>query len=113
MRDKLRRIRTIHFTGIGGVGMGGIAEVLINLGYRVQGSDLKPNAVTERLKRLGAYVFMGHQGVQLGAADVVVVSSAVDADNPEIVAARERRIPVVQRAEMLAELMRFRYGIAV
>jgi UDP-N-acetylmuramate--alanine ligase len=113
MRDKLRRIRTIHFIGIGGVGMGGIAEVLINLGYRVQGSDLKPNAVSERLKRLGAYVFMGHQGVHLGAADVVVVSSAVDADNPEIVAARERRIPVVQRAEMLAELMRFRYGIAV
>ncbi len=113
MRDELRRIRTIHFVGIGGVGMGGIAEVLINLGYRVQGSDLKPNAVTARLQRLGAYVFMGHQGVQLGAADVVVVSSAVAVDNPEVEAARQRRIPVVQRAEMLAELMRFRYGIAV
>jgi UDP-N-acetylmuramate--alanine ligase len=113
MRDKLRRIRTVHFIGIGGVGMGGIAEVLMNLGYRVQGSDLKSGTVTERLKRLGAHIFIGHQGVQLGAADVVVVSSAVDADNPEIVAARQRRIPVVQRAEMLAELMRFRYGIAV
>ena len=113
MRDKLRRIRTVHFVGIGGVGMGGIAEVLMNLGYRVQGSDLKPGAVTERLKRLGAHIFIGHQGVQLGAADVVVVSSAVTEDNPEIVTARQRRIPVVQRAEMLAELMRFRYGIAV
>jgi UDP-N-acetylmuramate--alanine ligase len=109
----MRRINTIHFVGIGGVGMGGIAEVLINLGYKVQGSDLKPNAVTIRLAKLGANVAFGHAAQNVQGADVVVVSSAVAKDNPELVAAKENRIPVVPRAEMLGELMRFRYSIAV
>ncbi len=113
MTDRMRRIHRIHFVGIGGVGMGGIAEVLLNLGYEVQGSDLKDNAVTERLSSLGANVRIGHDPDNLGQADVVVVSSAIAADNPEVTAAHDRRLPVVQRAEMLAELMRFRYGIAV
>ena len=113
MNNAMRRIRTIHFVGIGGVGMAGIAEVLINLGYDVQGSDLVDNAVTQRLQRMGAVTFIGHQRDNLGSADVVVVSSAVSPENEEVVAAHERRIPVVQRAEMLAELMRFRFGIAV
>ena len=107
------RIRNIHFVGIGGAGMAGIAEVLLNLGYNVSGSDAKLSGVTGRLRSLGARVHEGHAGEHLGAADVVVVSSAVAADNPEIVAAHARRIPVVRRAEMLAELMRFRYGIAI
>jgi UDP-N-acetylmuramate--alanine ligase len=107
------RIRSIHFVGIGGVGMAGIAEVLINLGYEVRGSDLKLGAATARLAALGAAVYEGHEAAHLGDADVVVVSSAVAKDNPEIVAAQQRRIPVVQRAQMLAELMRFRNGIAV
>jgi UDP-N-acetylmuramate--alanine ligase len=111
--DRMRRINTIHFVGIGGSGMGGIAEVLLNLGYRVQGSDLKPNGVTEHLSRLGASVAFGHAAKNVAGADVVVVSSAVAQDNPEVVAAREQRIPVVPRAEMLGELMRFRYSIAV
>jgi UDP-N-acetylmuramate--alanine ligase len=106
-------IRCIHFVGIGGAGMAGIAEVLLNLGYRVQGSDLKLGATTARLAALGAVIHEGHAARHLGEADVVVVSSAVARDNPEIVAAQERRIPVVARAQMLAELMRFRYGIAV
>jgi UDP-N-acetylmuramate--alanine ligase len=106
-------IRRIHFVGIGGVGMAGIAEVLISLGYSVQGSDLKASRATDRLARLGADIHIGHEALQLGAADVVVVSSAVPKDNPEVVEAQSRRIPVVRRAEMLAELMRFRYGIAV
>jgi len=93
--------------------MGGIAEVLLNLGYQVQGSDLKANAVTRQLERLGAKVHIGHDAAHVAAADVVVVSTAVPGDNPELVAAREARLPVVQRAEMLAELMRFRQGIAV
>ncbi len=113
MKDRMRRIHRIHFVGIGGAGMGGIAEVLLNLGYDVQGSDLKGNAVTRQLERLGARVFTGHAAGNVDRADVVVVSSAVPADNPELVAAREARLPVVQRAEMLAELMRFRQGIAV
>jgi UDP-N-acetylmuramate--alanine ligase len=113
MKDRMRRIHRIHFVGIGGAGMGGIAEVLLNLGYDVQGSDLKANAVTAQLARLGARIFTGHAGEHVAGADVVVVSSAVPADNPEIVAARRARLPVVQRAEMLAELMRFRQGIAV
>jgi len=113
MKDRMRRIHRIHFVGIGGAGMGGIAEVLINLGYEVQGSDLKENAVTRQLARLGATVRIGHAADNVAQADVVVVSTAVPADNPELAAARERRIPVVQRAEMLAELMRFRQGIAV
>jgi len=111
--DRMRRINTIHLVGIGGSGMGGIAEVLINLGYKVQGSDLKPNAVTEHLGRLGARVFFGHAAANVDGADVVVVSSAVDETNPEVVAARANRIPVVPRAVMLGELMRFRYSIAV
>lgn len=113
MNDRMGRIHSVHFVGIGGVGMAGIAEVLINLGYSVQGSDLKPNAATERLQALGATIHEGHDAAQLGDTDVVVVSSAVGKDNPEIVAAKKRRIPVVQRAQMLGELMRFRYGIAV
>ncbi len=111
--DRMRRINTIHFVGIGGSGMGGIAEVLINLGYKVQGSDLKPNGVTERLVLLGASVAIGHDAKNVQGADVVVISSAVAQDNPELIAAREQRIPVVPRAEMLGELMRFRYSIAV
>jgi len=113
MNDRMRRIQRIHFVGIGGSGMGGIAEVLLNLGYEVQGSDLKANGVTARLARLGATVFTGHRAEHLGAADVVVVSSAVSRDNPEVAAAQARRIPVVPRAEMLGELMRFRYSVAV
>ncbi len=109
----LRRIRAVHFVGIGGVGMGGIAEVLINLGYRVTGSDLREGAMTRRLAALGAGICLGHQASNLQQADVVVVSSAVQQDNPEVVEARARRIPVVPRAEMLAELMRFRQGIAI
>jgi UDP-N-acetylmuramate--alanine ligase len=110
---RMGRIRNIHFVGIGGAGMAGIAEVLLNLGYSVSGTDLKLSSVTERLRGLGARVAEGHAAESLGEADVVVVSSAVATDNPEIVAAHARRIPVVRRAEMLAELMRFRYGIAI
>ncbi|MGH8150901.1 MAG: UDP-N-acetylmuramate--L-alanine ligase [Steroidobacteraceae bacterium] len=111
--DRMRRINTIHFVGIGGAGMGGIAEVLVNLGYRVQGSDLRENPVTARLAALGARVMPGHAAENIRGADVVVVSSAVPPDNPEVLAARAERIPTVQRAEMLGELMRFRYSIAV
>jgi UDP-N-acetylmuramate--alanine ligase len=110
---RMGRIRNIHFIGIGGAGMAGIAEVLVNLGYSVSGTDVKLSGVTERLRSLGARVAEGHAAANLRDADVVVVSSAVAADNPEIVAAHSRRIPVVRRAEMLAELMRFRYGIAI
>jgi UDP-N-acetylmuramate--alanine ligase len=113
MTTRMGRIRNIHFVGIGGAGMAGIAEVLLNLGYSVSGTDLKLTSVTERLRGLGARVEEGHSAEHLRAADVVVVSSAVAPDNPEIVAAYARRIPVVRRAEMLAELMRFRYGIAI
>jgi UDP-N-acetylmuramate--alanine ligase len=112
-RDRMRRIHTIHFVGIGGSGMGGIAEVLLNLGYLVQGSDLRANAVTARLAGLGARVLIGHDAGNVDGADVVVTSSAITAENPEVGAALERRIPVVPRAEMLGELMRFRYAIAV
>ena len=107
------RIHRIHFVGIGGVGMGGIAEVMLNLGYQVSGSDLQENAVTRRLAEQGASVNLGHGAENVTDCDVVVISSAVKPDNPEVVAAQEQRIPVVPRAEMLAELMRFRYGIAV
>lgn len=113
MSELMRRIRHIHFVGIGGAGMSGIAEVLLNLGYQVSGSDLRSNAVARRLAGLGARVTLGHSAENLGDADVVVVSSAVAADNVEVAAAQTRRIPVVRRAEMLAELMRFRFGIAV
>jgi UDP-N-acetylmuramate--alanine ligase len=113
LNDRMRRIQCIHLVGIGGSGMSGIAEVLVNLGYQVQGSDLKGNAVTERLARLGVRVFVGHNAAHLGNADVVVVSSAVSRANPEVAAALAKRVPVVPRAEMLGELMRFRYSIAV
>ena len=113
MKQHMRRIGTIHFVGIGGSGMGGIAEVLLNLGYRVQGSDLKANAVTARLEQLGARISIGHRAENADGADVVVTSSAVATDNPEVQAALARRVPVVPRAEMLGELMRFRQSIAV
>ena len=111
--EAMGRIRCAHFIGIGGAGMSGIAEVLLNLGYQVSGSDLRENAVTRRLAQLGARIRIGHAADNVADCDVVVVSSAVAEDNPELAAARERRIPVVPRAEMLAELMRFRYGVAV
>lgn len=107
------KIKHIHFVGIGGSGMNGIAEVLLNLGFGVSGSDLSENAATKRLSQLGAAVSIGHAGQNLRDADVVVVSTAVGQDNPEVLAARERHIPVVPRAMMLAELMRLRQGIAV
>ncbi|MGE0029523.1 MAG: UDP-N-acetylmuramate--L-alanine ligase [Steroidobacteraceae bacterium] len=113
MTDRMRRVGVIHLVGIGGAGMGGIAEVLVNLGYKVQGSDLRANAVTARLAKMGVKIFIGHAAGQVAGADVVVVSTAVAAGNPELVAAQDARIPVVRRAEMLAELMRFRQGIAV
>ena len=113
MKDRMRRIHTIHFVGIGGSGMSGIAEVLLNLGYAVQGSDLKAGAVTRRLESLGARVFIGHRADNVAGADVVVVSSAIDRANPEVAHALGQRVPVVKRAEMLGELMRFRYSIAV
>ncbi len=111
--EGMGRVRRVHLVGIGGSGMGGIAEVLLNLGYTVTGSDLRENAVTRRLRALGAEVRLGHAPAHVAGADVVVVSSAVAPDNPEVAEARRLRIPVVPRAEMLAELMRFRYGIAV
>src|SRR5258707_10832049 len=110
MKHKVRRI---HFVGMGGVGMSGIAEVLANLGYQVSGSDLAANAATRRLGALGVKIFLQHKPQQVEGADAVVVSSAVQADNPEVVAARERRIPVVPRALMLAELMRLKRGVAI
>jgi UDP-N-acetylmuramate--alanine ligase len=109
----LGRTRKIHFVGIGGIGMSGIAELLANLGYDVSGSDAKRSDVTARLEGLGVRVSAGHDPAHVGEADVVVVSSAIASDNPEVAAARQRRIPVIPRAEMLAELMRLRYGIAV
>ncbi|MFK5913209.1 MAG: UDP-N-acetylmuramate--L-alanine ligase [Woeseiaceae bacterium] len=115
LRDEpsMGRIRRIHFVGIGGVGMGGIAEVMLNLGYDISGSDLNKNAVTKRLTQLGANIYSDHKADNVLDCDVVVVSTAVKEDNEEVVTAHEKRIPVVPRAEMLAELMRFRYGIAV
>jgi UDP-N-acetylmuramate--alanine ligase len=107
------KIETIHFVGIGGSGMSGIAEVLLNLGYRIQGSDLARNAATDRLAAQGAQIFMGHTADHLGQAHAVVISSAVKNDNPEVQAARQRRIPVVPRALMLGELMRLKQGIAI
>jgi UDP-N-acetylmuramate--alanine ligase len=107
------KIKHIHFVGIGGSGMNGIAEVLLNLGFQVSGSDLADSAVTQRLQGLGATIYQGHDTQNLRNADAVVISTAVKADNPEVVAAREQRIPVVPRAVMLAELMRLRQGIAV
>ena len=112
-RGSMGRIRHIHLIGIGGSGVGGIAEVLLNLGYQISGSDLKENAVTRHLQQQGAQIYIGHAEQHIEGCDVVVISSAVKDDNPEVVAARAHRIPVVPRAEMLAELMRFRHGIAV
>ena len=107
------RVEQIHFVGIGGVGMCGIAEVLHNQGYRITGSDAGESHTVQRLKSLGIHVYLGHQAEYMQGADVVVRSSAVGMNNPEIVAAREQMIPVIPRAAMLAELMRFRHGIAV
>src|SRR6266852_3235767 len=107
------KIQRIHFVGIGGIGMSGIAEVLLTLGYKVSGSDLRHSAVTERLAVLGAAIMEGHRAENITGAEVVVTSSAIARANPEVVAAREHHIPVIQRAEMLAELMRLKYGIAV
>jgi UDP-N-acetylmuramate--alanine ligase len=113
MRALPRSIGPIHFVGIGGIGMSGIAEVLHNLGYRVQGSDLADSANVRRLVDLGIPIAVGHETENLGAAEVVVISSAVKPDNPEVVAARGRRIPVVRRAEMLGELMRLKWSLAI
>lgn len=109
----MRQIHHIHFVGIGGSGMNGIAEVMLNLGYKVTGSDVQVSTVTQHLTNLGAAVFQGHASQHITDADVVVVSSAIDVDNPEVEAARTARIPLVPRAQMLAELMRFRHGIAI
>ncbi len=110
---EMRKVRHIHFVGIGGAGMGGIAEVLANEGYAISGSDLAPNVVTQQLVALGATIYFNHRPENIRDASVVVVSTAISADNPEIIAAREARIPVIRRAEMLAELMRYRHGIAI
>lgn len=107
------KIQHIHFVGIGGIGMSGIAEVLVNLGYKVTGSDLKEGATTQRLRSLGVEVHLGHEASCITGAQVVVISSAVRGDNPEVVAAHAQKIPVIPRGEMLAELMRMKYGIAV
>jgi UDP-N-acetylmuramate--alanine ligase len=107
------KIQRIHFVGMGGIGMSGIAEIMLNLGYKISGSDLKSSAVTERLKSLGATVFEGHAPQNVTGADVVVTSSAIQPSNPEVVEARNLHVPVIQRAEMLAELMRLKYGIAI
>ena len=110
---EMRRVKRIHFVGIGGAGMGGIAEVLLNEGYQISGSDIGENQVVKRLLGLGATITIGHAGKNVEEASVIVVSTAIDKNNPELVAAKELRIPVVRRAEMLAELMRFRHGIAI
>ncbi|MDX2011377.1 MAG: UDP-N-acetylmuramate--L-alanine ligase [Myxococcaceae bacterium] len=112
-RFKSRHAARVHFVGIGGIGMSGIAEVLLNLGYQVSGSDLKESDVTRRLVSLGARVGYGHREENLQTSDVVVISSAVKKDNPEVVAARRRKVPVIPRAEMLAELMRLKYSVAL
>ena len=110
MKHKVKRI---HFVGIGGSGMSGIAEVLLTLGYRVGGSDLSPSTATRRLQQLGAAVRIGHDAAHVEDADCLVLSTAVGGDNPEVRAARARRIPVVPRALMLAELMRLKQGVAI
>jgi UDP-N-acetylmuramate--alanine ligase len=108
-----KKIKHIHFVGIGGIGMSGIAEVLLNLGYRVTGSDMRSSDSTARLKNLGAEIVIGHSASNITSPHVVVISSAVKSDNVEVIAAREQQIPVIPRAEMLAELMRLKYGIAI
>jgi hypothetical protein len=107
------KAQRVHFIGIGGIGMSGIAEILLTLGYAVSGSDLRHSSITDRLASLGATVFEGHAAGNVVGSGVVVTSSAVNEQNPEVVEARQRKIPVIQRAEMLAELMRLKYGIAV
>src|SRR6266545_4661898 len=107
------KIQRVHFVGIGGIGMSRIAEVLLNLGYKISGSDLKRSLVTDRLQHLGAAIFEGHATDNVAGADVVVTSSAINAGNPEVEEARRLHVPVIQRAEMLAELMRLKYGIAI
>ncbi len=110
----LNKIQHIYFVGIGGIGMSGIAELLLNLGYRVSGSDLKSSKITRRLEGLGAQVYIGHRAENVRKVDVVVTSSAIPADNPEVLSARQRLIAVIPRAEMLAGLMRLqKYGIAI
>src|SRR5712664_4168644 len=106
-------VQHLHFTGIGGIGMSGIAEVLLNLGYTISGSDLKLTPVTDRLAKLGATIYEGHRASNVAGAKALVVSSAVDDRNPEVVEARRLQIPVIPRGELLAELMRLKYGIAV
>ena len=106
-------VRHIHFVGVGGAGMSGIAEILLNLGYTISGSDLADSATVKRLASLGIHTFIGHAANQVEGADAVVTSTAVQADNPEVIAARAKRIPVVPRALMLAELMRLKQGIAI
>jgi UDP-N-acetylmuramate--alanine ligase len=108
-----KKYQHIHFVGIGGIGMSGIAEVLLNLGYRVSGSDVRRTSITDRLEKMGARIHEGHQGANIEGAHVLVTSTAVRPDNPEVVAALQRQIPVIPRAEMLAELMRLKYGIAI
>jgi len=108
-----RKVKTVHFVGIGGIGMSGIAEVLLNLGYGITGSDLGQTDITQRLATLGAVIFKGHDEIHLGDADVVVTSTAVKSDNPEVLAAHRRNIPVIPRAEMLAELLKMKFSIAV
>ncbi|WP_286235941.1 UDP-N-acetylmuramate--L-alanine ligase [Thalassotalea sediminis] len=110
---EMRRVKSIHFVGIGGAGMGGIAEVLLNEGYHITGSDIGENPVVKRLKELGASIKIGHHADNIAGASVIVVSTAINSENPELVAARNLRIPIVRRAEMLAELMRFRHGVAI
>src|SRR5437588_7680371 len=107
------KIQRVHFVGVGGIGMSGIAEVLLTLGYKVSGSDLKLSPVTQRLARLGATIFEGHAAANIADAEVMVTSSAISPQNPEVAEARHLHLPVIQRAEMLAELMRLKYGIAV
>src|SRR5712692_6777567 len=106
-------VQHLHFTGIGGIGMSGIAEVLLNLGYTISGSDLKLTPVTDRLVQLGAKVYEGHDAAHVAGAKALVVTSAVDASNPEVVEARRLGIPVIPRGELLAELMRLKFGIAI
>ena len=110
---EMRRVKFIHFVGIGGAGMGGIAEVLLNEGYKITGSDIGENLVVQRLRKLGANITIGHHADNISGASVIVVSTAIDKNNPELVQAAKLRIPVVRRAEMLAELMRFRHGVAI
>jgi UDP-N-acetylmuramate--alanine ligase len=107
------KIQRIHFIGIGGIGMSGIAEVLLTLGYRVSGSDLRSSPVTARLESLGAQVFEGHRAENVQGSEAVVTSSAISKDNPEVAEAHRLKLPVIQRAEMLSELMRLKYGIAI